>query len=252
MDQLAAITAILARNAFSAPGFVVLSGRPLTESSQMKPIIFISIEDAPPEPGKTKKVEQTPSEPVNFYELTESGEENQKTSAVVESDVRHEDAVNFYEISDVPEEETEQVDESEPEEETKDPDPVVEEAPSSSTVMVVEDDNIVSTMLKHLLERRGYQIEIASDGRKAVELIESEIPPALVILDVMLPFVDGFELIRQIRENESWEKVPIIMLTAKTREEDIVRALESGANDYIVKPFQPQELIARVKRFVRQ
>ena len=216
----------------------------------MKPINFISIEesDAPKDgqtderaPGKpvtffdVTKPGDPKGDPVTFFELTESGESH-RTEAAVENVVRHEGAVSFFGISESEEPETE----------------TAEEDPAVSTVMVVEDDSIVSTMLKHLLERRGYHIEIAADGRRATELIDSDVPPALILLDVMLPFVDGFELIRKVREKDGWQEVPIIMLTAKTREEDIVRALESGANDYIVKPFQPQELIARVKRFVSQ
>lgn len=204
----------------------------------MKSINFFSIDEVT-EPGEGRTVEPAPSRPVTFFGLSETGETNNQTTVAVENFVKHENAVTFFGISD----------------ETDSP-ATASEIPStkpiSTTVMVVEDDNIVSTMLKHLLERRGYQIEIASDGRRAAEMIDSEVPPALILLDVMLPFVDGFELIRQIRRNGAWEKVPIIMLTAKTREEDIVRALESGADDYIVKPFQPQELIARVKRFVSQ
>lgn len=180
--------------------------------------------------------ESAEKEPVKFFELADTGEDNPRTPSAVENYIRHLDGVTFFGLTEV----------------DGKGDELEDEDARSSTVMVVEDDNIVSTMLKHLLERRGYRIDIASDGRGAEEMIESKIPPALVILDVMLPFVDGFELLRRIREHESWERVPVIMLTAKTREEDIVRALESGADDYIVKPFQPQELVARVKRFVRR
>jgi DNA-binding response OmpR family regulator len=67
----------------------------------------------------------------------------------------------------------------------------------------------------------------------------------------MLPFVDGFELLKQIRSKPNWTELPIIMLTSKAQEKNIVRALEAGANDYIVKPFQPEELVARVRRFVK-
>jgi len=72
-----------------------------------------------------------------------------------------------------------------------------------------------------------------------------------VLLDVMLPYVDGFELIRKIREHPTWSQVPIIMLTAKSTEQHIVRALDNGANDYVVKPFRPGELMARIRRLTR-
>jgi len=215
----------------------------------MKPVNFISIDEADkPRDGQT--VEPVPSKPVRFFELTETGENQQRTAVVVENRIQRPDAVNFFEITDVDAGENA----SEPEqaaqlESSADSEP---KPKHSSTVMIIEDDNIVATMLKHILTRRGYEIELVADGRQAAERIASDTPPAMVILDVMLPFVDGFELIEQIRQQDSWKKVPIIMLTAKTREEDIVRALDSGADDYIVKPFQPQALIARVKRFVSQ
>jgi DNA-binding response OmpR family regulator len=116
---------------------------------------------------------------------------------------------------------------------------------------VVEDDVIVSGLLDHALTRRGFLVHIAADGRQAMELLESLAPPQAVLLDVMLPFVDGFELIRRVRGQPGWANVPIIMLTSKSQERSIVRALEAGASDYIVKPFRPDELVARVRRLVR-
>jgi DNA-binding response OmpR family regulator len=120
-----------------------------------------------------------------------------------------------------------------------------------STVVVVEDDPIVSGLLDHALTRRGFAVRIAADGRQAVELLETLPPPQLVLLDVMLPYLDGFELIRRIRADAGWHDVPVIMLTSKAQEQSIVRALDAGASDYIVKPFRPDELVARVRRFVR-
>ena len=118
-------------------------------------------------------------------------------------------------------------------------------------VLVIEDDRIVAAMVQHLLGRQGYSVRTAFDGREAAAVIELGEAPHLVLLDVMLPFFDGFELIAQIRANPAWAAVPIVMLTSKTQERNIVRALDAGADDYIVKPFQPQELIARVRRLAR-
>ena len=115
--------------------------------------------------------------------------------------------------------------------------------------VVVEDDVIVATLLEDLLGRHGFSVQMAQDGRQATDLIDgAPEPPTLVLLDVMLPYVDGFELLRKIRRQTQWTRVPIIMLTAKSQEQNIVRALEDGANDYIVKPFRPQELLARIRR----
>ena len=130
--------------------------------------------------------------------------------------------------------------------------PEAPQAGTTRTALVVEDDQIVIMLLEHLLARRGFNVRTARDGRQALELIESlPVPPELVMLDVMLPYLDGFELIRKIRQNAAWGEVPIIMLTAKSQEQNIVRALDSGANDYVVKPFRPEELMARIRRFAK-
>ncbi|MGH7500333.1 MAG: response regulator transcription factor [Longimicrobiales bacterium] len=121
---------------------------------------------------------------------------------------------------------------------------------TSKWVLVVEDDRIILTLLDHMLVRRGYRVRTAADGREALSIIDEVDPPSLVLLDVMLPYIDGFELIKRIRESDPWSRVPVIMLTAKAQERDVVRALDAGASDYIVKPFKPEELIARVRRFV--
>lgn len=127
----------------------------------------------------------------------------------------------------------------------------MEEHSTPHAILVVEDDLIVSGLLVHTLTRRGFAVHLASDGRRAAELLEALPPPSLVLLDVMLPYMDGFELIQRIRAKVDWREVPIIMLTSKSQESSIVRALDAGASDYIVKPFRPEELVARVRRFVR-
>lgn len=125
-------------------------------------------------------------------------------------------------------------------------------ANSPPTIVVVEDDEHIADLLKFMLDRQGYVVHAFEDGRAARNFIEgNHACPSLVLLDVMLPFFDGFELVRVIRDQAAWAGVPILMLTAKTMEADIVRALDAGANDYIVKPFQPNELMARVRRFIR-
>ena len=120
------------------------------------------------------------------------------------------------------------------------------------TAVIVEDDQIIVTLLEHLLSRHGFDVRIATDGRQATDLIDTlPSPPALVLLDVMLPYLDGFELIKRIREHATWNQVPIITLTAKSQEHNIVRALDHGANDYLVKPFRPGELLARIRRVLK-
>ena len=122
---------------------------------------------------------------------------------------------------------------------------------NAPTVLVVEDNNEIAFLIKFLLEREGFGVELASDGRAAEQIIATMSPPHLVMLDIMLPYVDGMQLLAQIRSRKEWERVPVIMLTAKSQEREIVRALEAGASDYVVKPFQPNELLARVRRLTK-
>ena len=118
-------------------------------------------------------------------------------------------------------------------------------------VLVVEDDEDISYLIKFMLSRDGFEVITAFDGREASRIIEESPPPQLVLLDIMLPYIDGFQLITQIRNKPEWHGVPVVMLTAKTQERDIVRALDSGANDYVLKPFQPDELLARLHRLLK-
>jgi DNA-binding response OmpR family regulator len=119
------------------------------------------------------------------------------------------------------------------------------------SALIVEDDDQICYILKFILEREGFVVNIARDGRAAEELIGKMQPPAIVTLDVMLPHADGFTLLKRIRATPGWETVPVILLTARSLEKDVVRGLEAGANDYMVKPFKPDELRARVRRLVK-
>jgi DNA-binding response OmpR family regulator len=125
------------------------------------------------------------------------------------------------------------------------------ETPQGQTAVVVEDDQIIVTLLEHMLTRCGFEVRIAVDGRQATDFIDTLPPPGLVLLDVMLPYLDGFELIRKIRGHATWSQVPVIMLTSKSQEQNIVRALDYGANDYLIKPFRPGELLARIRRVTK-
>ena len=125
------------------------------------------------------------------------------------------------------------------------------DAAAKGTALVVEDDDQIAHILRYILEREGFQIQAASDGRSAQQLIDTLAPPAIVTLDVMLPYADGYELLARIRARPGWEAVPVILLTSRSQEKDIVRALDAGANDYLVKPFRPDELRARVRRLVK-
>jgi DNA-binding response OmpR family regulator len=117
-------------------------------------------------------------------------------------------------------------------------------------VLVVEDDEQIAYLLQFILSRDGFTVSVVNDGRAASEAIVDGPVPALVTLDIMLPYIDGFQLVEEIRAAAGWESVPILMLSAKSHEKDVVRALDAGANDYVIKPFQPEELRARVRRLM--
>jgi len=119
-------------------------------------------------------------------------------------------------------------------------------------VLVAEDDDQISYLLNFMLTREGYKVKVANDGQEAMDAIGEMDMPKLVLLDIMMPFFDGYQLISHIRNETDWKDVPIVMLTAKSQEKDIIKALEGGANDYVVKPFQPGELITRLKMLMRR
>ena len=119
---------------------------------------------------------------------------------------------------------------------------------SELTILVVEDEPSIAEVVGLYLQRAGYQVQIAADGRIAMSMLEMGIPD-LVVLDLMLPEIDGLSLTRWLRDRSD---VPIIMLTARREEIDRIAGLEMGADDYVVKPFSPQELVSRVRAVLRR
>ncbi len=118
------------------------------------------------------------------------------------------------------------------------------------SILLVEDDEITAYMLEYLLQREGYKVTNVPDGKQAFETINNNPPFSLALLDIMVPYISGFELISHIRSLPNWDKTAVIMITGKSQEKDIIKALDAGANDYIVKPFQPGEVLARIRKSV--
>jgi two-component system phosphate regulon response regulator PhoB len=118
-------------------------------------------------------------------------------------------------------------------------------------VLIVEDEPPLVELLSYNLEKAGFQAHIARDGDEAILAVE-ERKPDLVLLDWMLPYVSGIEICRRIRRNPETRDLPIIILTARGEEDDRIRGLEAGADDYVVKPFSPSELVARVRAVLRR
>jgi DNA-binding response OmpR family regulator len=116
-------------------------------------------------------------------------------------------------------------------------------------ILVCDDDSLLVDLIEFRLSAKGYDVEIARDGGEALARLGEGTPDA-ILLDAMMPVVDGYELLRRIREQDATRDVPVIMLTARKQEQDIVSALELGANDYLVKPFIPEELVARLGRLI--
>lgn len=115
------------------------------------------------------------------------------------------------------------------------------------SVLVIEDDPTISSLIEFRLKRDGYVIAKAADGHAAMAAFATHTVPDLVVMDVMMPFHDGYELLTNLRSRALWRHVPVIMLTSMSREEDILKGLQMGATDYVIKPFRPAELSARVK-----
>jgi DNA-binding response OmpR family regulator len=116
-------------------------------------------------------------------------------------------------------------------------------------ILIVDDSQVSIQVLSHQLQNAGYSISVAMDGKKALDVVEKDLPD-LVLLDIMMPDMDGYEICRRIRDNEGTRMIPVIFLTARSSKEDIVQGFEAGAVDYVTKPFNTAELLARVRTHV--
>ena len=120
-------------------------------------------------------------------------------------------------------------------------------------ILIIEDEPDIAESLRYNFEREGFKVSIAESGEKGLRLaLDKQLPPSLVILDLMLPGMSGLELCRRLRREPPTRKTPIIMLTAKVTEADKVAGLEIGADDYIIKPFSVKEVLARVRAILRR
>jgi len=122
---------------------------------------------------------------------------------------------------------------------------------SAETILIVEDEAAIRDMLNFTLSAAGYQVVEAHNGEQAWQILNGKIP-ACMLLDWMLPGVSGVSLVERIRRNERFASMPIIMLTARGEENDQVQGFEAGADDYVVKPFSPRALVARLKALLRR
>jgi DNA-binding response OmpR family regulator len=120
-----------------------------------------------------------------------------------------------------------------------------------SRVLIVEDDEDMVRLATHWLERAGYEVALAADGQKALKALAAGRLPDVVLLDVMLPKTDGFEVLRRIRAESRTKNLPVIMVTSFSRDKDAARGRELGANDYIVKPLMELDFLKRIEHIVK-
>ena len=122
---------------------------------------------------------------------------------------------------------------------------------SKETILIVDDEEDIIELIRYNLKTEGYDILTAMTGEEAIK-IAKQATPDLMVLDLMLPGIDGLEVTQHLKNTEKTQGIPIVMLTAKGEESDIVTGLELGANDYISKPFSPKELVARIRGILRR
>jgi len=121
----------------------------------------------------------------------------------------------------------------------------------SARILVAEDDPVTQSFISSLLRDKGYEVLVAEDGEHAFELAGAG-RPDLIISDLVMPYRDGYGLIRALRDQPETSRTPIVILSMRDREDDIVRGFEEGADDYVVKPFNARELLARVRKHLER
>lgn len=121
----------------------------------------------------------------------------------------------------------------------------------SRTILVIEDEADIAALIAYQLARAGYRVRTASKGRDALKAIESDLPD-LIVLDLMLPEMSGIDILRILRERQETARTPVVIVTAKREEGDRIEGFELGADDYVVKPFSPKELVLRVRAVLRR
>ncbi len=118
-------------------------------------------------------------------------------------------------------------------------------------IVLAEDEPQIARLVEYKLKKAGYHVICKGNGEEALEAIKAE-KPDLILLDIMMPIMDGYEVLKRVKEDENLKNIPVVMLTARTQERDVVKGIELGAEDYITKPFHPAELLARVKRILER
>jgi len=116
-------------------------------------------------------------------------------------------------------------------------------------IVLAEDEPQIARLIEFKLKKEGYEVTWKENGEEALKAIKAD-KPDLILLDIMMSVMDGYEVLRRVKEDENLKSIPVIMLTARAQERDVVKGIDMGAEDYITKPFHPAELLARVKRIL--
>lgn len=116
-------------------------------------------------------------------------------------------------------------------------------------ILIVEDDEVLRQLVKHVLVKNGYKAVLAADGEEALKLVKERRPDA-IILDAMMPGLDGYEVLQALKRDKATNDIPVLMLSARNLERDVITGFDFGASDYLSKPFKPEELVTRLKRLL--
>ena len=122
---------------------------------------------------------------------------------------------------------------------------------ASRQILVVDDDAVTARFIASLLREHGYDVLVAEDGAHALEIVTRH-ELAMVVCDLVMPYRDGYSVLRAIRQNDKFHNLPVLLLSMRDREEDIVKGLEEGADDYVIKPFNARELLARIRKILNR
>jgi DNA-binding response OmpR family regulator len=122
---------------------------------------------------------------------------------------------------------------------------------ASEQILVVDDDAVTARFIASLLREHSYDVLVAEDGANALELVGRH-ELAMVVCDLVMPYRDGYSVLRAIRQNEKYHDLPVLLLSMRDREEDVVKGLEEGADDYVIKPFNARELLARIRKILNR
>ena len=117
-------------------------------------------------------------------------------------------------------------------------------------ILVVDDMTVIRNMLNLNLKKAGFKVILARNGKEALGHLSSVNKPALIILDVMMPGMNGYEVLKELKASDDTKDIPVVLLTGNDREEDVVKGIELGASDYVVKPYKPAELIGKIERLI--